>query len=141
MAAPAPGMVTGGYRDIVAHRIDAGCDENLLQPEIDPRCRADLASFNDIDIAASAIDVRSHDQEPVHPLRLCTQKLSASPARERRERRMRRTGDAINPCITQLGVSLVDRENELDRGVDALFRELAKLDRSDRRKVGVRNQI
>ena len=73
--AAAPGIGNWGDRDIVAHRIDAGCDEELLQPEIDPRCRADLASFNDIDIAASAIDVRSHDQEPVHPLRLCAQKL------------------------------------------------------------------
>ncbi len=54
---------------------------------------------------------------------------------------MGRAGDKITPAIAQRGKRLWYWKDKLDLGIDALFLEIAKLDRSNCREVGIGNQI
>ena len=124
-------------RNGVPFRIDAGLQQQPAQPHLDPRRRTDAAALNGTDVAALGAEILMQDQKPVHALGLRAQQLHALPLRKRGERRMRGAADEIHAAIAQGLIGLIDGKNELELNVEPLLLEEAKLDRGDRRKIGI----
>jgi len=130
-----------GEESIRGVRIDTGFAEQAAQAHLDPRSGADAAALHDLDIAALRLQIRAHHQEPVHALALGAEQLAAFPFRKRRERRMGRAADEIDLAVAQRPIGLVDRKDQLERDIEPLLGKQAELDRGDRGKIGVGNQI
>src|SRR4029077_13459716 len=72
----------------VAFRIDTGADEQLAKPHFDPWRRADPTPPNHLEVTSRGLEVRAHDQKPIHALRLRADEPDPVPFRKRGERRM-----------------------------------------------------
>ena len=117
------------------------CLEQLDQADVDQRCRADLAAFDNAEVAAPGIEVLAHDQEPVGVLRQRAEEFDPVPFGKCRRRRMRRAADKIGFAVAQRLVAFTDRIDQLKLGIDALLLEEAHLHRRDGGKVGVGDEI
>src|SRR5207247_9467955 len=111
------------------------------QPHIHPGCRPDAASLDAAGIAALRLQIRVHDEEPVHALPLRAEQLHTVPLGKGSQGRVRGAADQIDLAICERRVGLVDREDQFERDVKALALEEAELDRRHRRKIRVRDEI
>ncbi len=119
----------GSNPHLIFFQIDPRLHQQPAKTHFDPRGGADESSFDNADVAARWPQVGPHDQEPVHALRLGTEQPDAFPFRECSERRMRRSADKVHGAIAQRLVTLVHREDQLERNIEPFAREEAKFDR------------
>ena len=98
-------------------------------------------ALDHVDVAALGAELLIHDQKPVHALRLGTEQLDAPPLRKGRQRRMGRAADEVDGAVAQCRIGLVDRENQLERYIEALPLEEAQFDGRRGRKIRVRDEV
>src|SRR5262249_20682081 len=126
---------------VVAHEIDAGVDQQLLESEFDHGGGPDGAASDRANVARRRGDVSAQDQDPEHALRKRHKELAATPFRKRGERDMRWRGNEIDLIVTQGLVSLVVRENQFMHNVEAFALEEIERDRRDCREIGVGDEV
>ena len=130
-----------GLAIAIARLVEAGLDEQALQPEIDERRRADLQALNRCDIAFSRFQVRAEDEEPVSVLGLRGEELGTCPARECGGYRMRRTADEVYLPVAQHLERAVNRKYQLELHVEPFPLEKPELHRGCDREVGIRDHV
>src|SRR6516164_10960623 len=130
-----------GDPDPIALQIDASFSQQPAEPHLDPGCRSDAAPLDHADIAAPGAEIGAHDEKPIHALRLRAEQLGTLPFGKGGQRRMCRAADEIDMAVTHLAIGAVDREDQLQRDVEAFVFEEAELDGCYRREIGVRDQV
>ncbi len=99
--------------------------------------RADPASFDRAEVAGRRLEIGSHDQEPVHALRLRAQQLGAMPLRKAADHEMRGAAEKFEAAVAERRKRIFHRHNEFKLNVEAFALEHPEFDRGDNRKIGI----